>query len=70
MEDLRATFDYAITKANTNLGIPLVGKSEEINFGDSIQGYSRLCKLMQVGIELNVKCKYTRSHNSHIIIKS
>ncbi|XP_036343977.1 glutamate receptor ionotropic, kainate 2-like isoform X2 [Rhagoletis pomonella] len=50
VEELRVTFDYAITKANTNLGIPLVGRSEEINFGDSLQGYSRLCKFMQNGI--------------------
>ncbi|XP_067619823.1 glutamate receptor ionotropic, kainate 2-like isoform X2 [Eurosta solidaginis] len=49
-EKLRKTFDYAIATANTDLGIPLVGSDAEINFGDSIQGYTRLCKFMQNGI--------------------
>ncbi|XP_053947507.1 glutamate receptor ionotropic, kainate 2-like [Anastrepha ludens] len=49
-EKLHKTFEYAITIANTGLGIPVIGKSEETNFGDSVQGYAQLCKFMQAGI--------------------
>lgn len=47
-EQLQKTFEYAISKANTALGIPLVAYKEEISSGDSIDGYTRLCKFMQV----------------------
>ncbi|CAD6992159.1 unnamed protein product [Ceratitis capitata] len=49
-EQLQKTFEYAISKANTALGIPLVAYKEEISSGDSIDGYTRLCKFMQNGI--------------------
>ncbi|XP_039970454.1 glutamate receptor ionotropic, kainate 2 isoform X5 [Bactrocera neohumeralis] len=50
MEPLQKTFNYAITVANTDLGIPLIGNNEQIKFGDSIEGHAKLCKFMQTGI--------------------
>ncbi|XP_018784659.1 PREDICTED: glutamate receptor ionotropic, kainate 2 isoform X2 [Bactrocera latifrons] len=50
MEPLQKTFNYAITVANTDLAIPLIGYNEKIRFGDSIEGHAKLCKFMQTGI--------------------
>ncbi|XP_011185912.1 glutamate receptor ionotropic, kainate 2 isoform X1 [Zeugodacus cucurbitae] len=49
-EQIRKTFEYAINVANTELGVPLIGYNEEIKFGDSIEGYTKICKFMQNGI--------------------
>lgn len=47
-ELLRQTFDYAISVINSDLSVPLMGYHEEIEYGHTMQGFNRLCKLMQV----------------------
>ncbi|KAM7360463.1 glutamate receptor IID [Cochliomyia hominivorax] len=49
-EILRQTFDYAISVINSDLSVPLMGYHEEIEYGHTMQGFNRLCKLMQTGV--------------------
>lgn len=52
-ELLRQTFDCAIAIINSDLNIPLMGYHEEIEYGNTMQGFSSLCKLMQVSLEFH-----------------
>ena len=52
---LRQTFDHAISVINADLSVPLIGYHEEIDYGNTMQGFNRLCKLMQVNTETNTK---------------
>ncbi|XP_018784602.1 PREDICTED: glutamate receptor ionotropic, kainate 2 isoform X2 [Bactrocera latifrons] len=43
-------FEHAIEAANAEIKIPLEVIKEEVNYGDSFQAYSILCKLLQNGV--------------------
>ncbi|XP_037891865.1 glutamate receptor ionotropic, kainate 2-like isoform X1 [Glossina fuscipes] len=56
--------EYAMEVANIDLQTPLVLKQEEVPFGNSFQGYGKLCKMMQMGIGavLGPSSKHTALH--------
>ncbi|EDW96161.1 uncharacterized protein Dyak_GE25051 [Drosophila yakuba] len=61
---IRQTFEHAISVVNNELGVPLVGESEQVDYGNSIQAFSQLCRLMQsgVGAVFGPAARHTASH--------
>jgi len=45
---IRQTFEHAISVVNSELGVPLVGETEQVAYGNSVQAFAQLCRLMQV----------------------
>lgn len=45
---IRQTFEHAISVVNNELGVPLVGETEQVAYGNSVQAFAQLCRLMQV----------------------
>nr|XP_017102043.2 glutamate receptor ionotropic, kainate 2 [Drosophila bipectinata] len=61
---IRQTFEHAISVVNNELGIPLVGETEQVAYGNSVQAFGQLCRLMQngVGAVFGPSAKHTASH--------
>ncbi|XP_016977534.1 glutamate receptor ionotropic, kainate 2 [Drosophila rhopaloa] len=61
---IRQTFEHAISVVNNELGIPLAGETEQVAFGNSVQAFAQLCRLMQggVGAVFGPAAKQTASH--------
>ncbi|KAH8384049.1 hypothetical protein KR009_011866 [Drosophila setifemur] len=61
---IRQTFEHAISVVNNELGVPLVGETEQVAYGNSVQAFAQLCRLMQngVGAIFGPAAKYTASH--------
>ncbi|XP_037930039.1 glutamate receptor ionotropic, kainate 2-like, partial [Teleopsis dalmanni] len=63
-EHLRTAFEFGIFKANSDLSVPLVGITEEINYGNSLQANDKLCQLMKdsIGGVFAPTAKHTAAH--------
>ncbi|KAH8409836.1 hypothetical protein KR222_009343, partial [Zaprionus bogoriensis] len=61
---IRQTFEHAIAVVNSDLSVPLVGETEQIDYGNSVQALSQLCRLMQngVGAVFGPAAKHTAAH--------
>lgn len=46
---IQRTFEHAISVVNSDLSIPLMGETEKVAYGNSLQALAQLCSLMQVG---------------------
>lgn len=49
-ERMRQTFEHAIAVVNSDISVPLVGDTQQVDYGNSVQAFSQLCQLMQVRI--------------------
>lgn len=47
-DKIRQTFEHAIAVVNSDLSVPLVGETQQVDYGNSVQAFSQLCQLMQV----------------------
>ncbi|KAH8278398.1 hypothetical protein KR018_002389 [Drosophila ironensis] len=61
---IRQTFEHAIAVVNNELGVPLVGETQPVAYGDSVQAFGQLCRLMQngVGAVFGPSARHTASH--------
>ncbi|XP_043065157.1 uncharacterized protein LOC108093341 [Drosophila ficusphila] len=61
---IRQTFEHAISVVNSELGVPLSGETEQCAYGNSVQAFGQLCRLMQsgVGAVFGPAAKHTASH--------
>ncbi|KAL7729989.1 hypothetical protein ACLKA6_009287 [Drosophila palustris] len=61
---VQQTFEHAISVVNSDLSIPLVGETEKVAYGNSVQAFSQLCSLMQngVGAVFGPAAKHTAAH--------
>ncbi|XP_017001091.1 glutamate receptor ionotropic, kainate 2 [Drosophila takahashii] len=61
---IRQTFEHAISVVNSELGVPLAGETELVAYGNSVQAFAQLCRLMQsgVGAVFGPAAKHTASH--------
>lgn len=61
---IQQTFEHAISVVNSDLSIPLVGETERVPYGNSVQAFTQLCSLMQngVGAVFGPAAKHTAAH--------
>ncbi|XP_034489043.1 glutamate receptor ionotropic, kainate 2, partial [Drosophila innubila] len=61
---VQQTFEHAISVVNSDLSIPLVGETEKVAYGNSVQAFSQLCSLMQngVGAVFGPAARHTAAH--------
>ncbi|EDW49637.1 GM23173 [Drosophila sechellia] len=61
---MRQTFEHAISVVNNELAVPLVGETEQVVYGNSVQAFAQLCRLMQsgVGAVFGPAARHTASH--------
>ncbi|BFF90810.1 glutamate receptor ionotropic kainate 2 [Drosophila madeirensis] len=61
---IRQTFEHAISVVNNELSVPLVGQTEQVAYGNSVQAFAQLCNMMQsgVGAVFGPAAKHTASH--------
>lgn len=55
---MRQTFEHAISVVNSDLSVPLVGETQQVDYGNSVQAFSQLCQLMQVIIAIKYSAPF------------